>query len=177
MNNEEVSWKWLYILVIALHFFEDECLPLERTLNECLDWLTPTHSLRPFVSDFVSSPLIILLLRITFCFLCIFHCCSVLFWLHRTALGTFSPGTEPLPSAVEAWNLNHWASREAPTNHLTLSGNFVYSWKLSPPLNFLSQHILRASPSCLISIFLLKKSFFLFLPTQTKNNTKWRQTT
>ena len=36
------------------------------------------------------------------------------FWLHHTACGILVPhlGIEPMPPAVEAWSLNHWANRE-----------------------------------------------------------------
>ena len=36
------------------------------------------------------------------------------FWPNQTACGVLVPqlGTEPMPSAVEAWSLNHWANRE-----------------------------------------------------------------
>ena len=36
------------------------------------------------------------------------------FWPNQTACGVLVPqlGTEPMPSAVEAWSLNNWANRE-----------------------------------------------------------------
>ena len=38
------------------------------------------------------------------------------FWPGRVARGIFipKPGIEPVPLAVEAWCLNHWATREVP---------------------------------------------------------------
>ena len=38
------------------------------------------------------------------------------FWLPHEACGILvpSPGIEPVPPALGAWSLNHWASREVP---------------------------------------------------------------
>ena len=38
----------------------------------------------------------------------------LIFWLHWAACGVLIPqfGFEPVPPAVEAWSLNHWASGE-----------------------------------------------------------------
>ena len=36
-----------------------------------------------------------------------------IFWLHGAAWGTVpSPGIKPQPTALGAWNLNHWTTRE-----------------------------------------------------------------
>ena len=39
---------------------------------------------------------------------------SFLFWPHHAARGILvpQPGIEPVPPAVEAWRLNHWATRQ-----------------------------------------------------------------
>ena len=41
---------------------------------------------------------------------------GVFFWLHGAARKILvpPPGTEPVPSAVEAWSINHWTAREVP---------------------------------------------------------------
>ena len=40
-------------------------------------------------------------------------------WLHNTACAilVYRPGIKPVPSAVEAWSVNHWTSREGPRNN------------------------------------------------------------
>ena len=45
-----------------------------------------------------------------------FYFLTFFFWLHHTVFGILvpQPGIEPRPLAVEAWNPNHWATRELP---------------------------------------------------------------
>ena len=40
-------------------------------------------------------------------------------WLHNMACAilVYWPGIKPVPSAVEAWSVNHWTSREGPRNN------------------------------------------------------------
>ena len=45
-----------------------------------------------------------------------FYC---VFWLHCVACGILIPWRiKPMPPEVEAWSLNHWTTREVPTNIL-----------------------------------------------------------
>ena len=43
-------------------------------------------------------------------------CISFLFWPHPTACGILvpQPGTEPTPTSLDGWSLNHWTIREVP---------------------------------------------------------------
>ena len=50
-------------------------------------------------------------------FLSFFFYC--VFWLHCVACGILIPWRiKPMPPEVEAWSLNHWTTREVPTNIL-----------------------------------------------------------
>lgn len=41
-----------------------------------------------------------------------------LFWLHAACVILALPGSKPIASAVEAWSLNHWITREVPHTFL-----------------------------------------------------------
>ena len=47
-------------------------------------------------------------------FIILIHFFPPTFWLHHAACGILVrwPGIEPMPSAVGAWRLNHWTTRE-----------------------------------------------------------------
>ena len=46
------------------------------------------------------------------------------------------PGIKPVPSAVEAWSLNHWTTREAPAKEFLRKENKAGGTKL---LNYITK--------------------------------------
>ena len=51
------------------------------------------------------------------CVLFVLLCC-VVFVVLACGILVPPPGIEPMPTAVEAWSLNHWTAREVPVMHV-----------------------------------------------------------
>ena len=112
----EVSLLWLVLCSVECcvpqHLYDGG--PTQR-VNKCLeiDWLYVVGW-----SSFPHSTLPVFLLG--------FFCCCCLFFLfgHIPQHGGIldpQPGIEPAPFTLEAWNSNHWTTREVP-------GGQIFTW-------------------------------------------------
>ena len=87
----------------------------------------------PFWRFFVFHFLFKTFLKIIFIYLCFWPCCAVC-----RILGP-QPGIKPTPPALEAWNLNHWTTREVPVFIFNINNNmkvtqsclFVTPWTVA----------------------------------------------
>ena len=97
-HHLETAWKQ-----ICPHEPPDENLAQVNTLIVVLQRIPLSHACAPGSYHFKAMWFYFIILK--------------MFWPCYAAYGIFIPwaGIEPLPSALETWNLNHWTARQVPT--------------------------------------------------------------
>ena len=119
--KKKMTWNWHSALTMHVLKISHKCFSFPPSFQGQLS-LEEGYSFIQIISKWIEYPRGTRINFVKTCtrslkyWLLFFWLLLSMFWLRHMACRLLGPqlGMEPMPSAVEAWSLNHWTTREVP---------------------------------------------------------------